>query len=311
MANTIGINASPGNTYADPGIYYDKRFLERLKPQLVLEQMGDKKPLPQRSGTLVKWHRLNKLTAATTPLTENINPTETNVGTSVVTAEPLTYGAWTKLSTELNLKSINPIVEEVQDEQADQAALTREQIIFNVIHTNLTDQFAGGAGSEGAVADTDVLNASEIRKAVYTLRAADVPAFEKNMYKMAITPEHQFDLLSDSAAGSFVDASKHTSFDGIMKGEIGSLYGARIMVATSFTAGTGATDATYRAFLVGRQCFGVTELAGHGVKTFRYKDGNTENPLMMYSTIGWKMIMTAVVLQAVRGVELYTGSAAD
>lgn len=311
MANTIGTNASPGNTYADPGIYYDKRFLERLKPQLVLEQMGDKRPLPQKSGTLVKWHRLNKLSAATTPLTENTNPSETNVGTSVVSAEPLTYGAWTKVSTELNLKSINPIVEEIQDEQADQAALTREQIIFNVIHTNLTDQFAGGAASEATVADADVLNAAEIRKAVYTLRNADVPAFEKNMYKMAITPAQQFDLLSDTAVGSFIETSKHTSFDGIMKGEIGSIYGARIMVATSFPTGTGATDDTYRAFLVGRQCFGITELAGHGVKTFRYKDGNTENPLMMYSTIGWKMIMTAVVLQAVRGVEIYSGSGAD
>lgn len=311
MANTIGTNASPGNTYADPGIYYDKRFLERLKPQLVLEQMGDKKPLPQRSGTLAKWHRLNKLTAATTALTENTNPSETNVGTSVVTAEPLTYGAWTKVSTELNLKSINPIVEEIQDEQSDQAALTREQIIFNVIHTNLTDQFAGGAASEATVADADVLNASEIRKAVYTLRNADVPAFEKNMYKGAITPAQQFDLLSDTAVGSFVETSKHTSFDGIMKGEIGSIYGVRLMVATSFPTGTGATDDTHRAFIVGRQAFGVTELAGHGVKTFRFKDGNTENPLMMYSTIGWKMIMTAVVLQAVRGIELYTGTAAD
>ena len=311
MANTIGTNASAGNTYTDPGRYYDRRFLDRLAPQLVLKQCGEMRPLPQKSGTLVKWHRLNKLTASTTPLTENTNPSETNVGTSEVTVEPLTYGAWTKVSAELNLKSINPIVEEIQDEQADQAALTYDTLIFNAIHTNLTDQFAGGAASEAAVADTDVMNAAELRKAVYTLRKENVPGFESNMYKCVIHPASQFDLLSDSAAGALIEASKYTTFEKVMKGEIGSLYGARVMVSQNLPTGTGATDDTYRAFVFGRQTFGITELAQHGTKTYRYKDGNTENPLNMYSTIGWKFMMAAVVLQASRAVEIYAGSGAD
>lgn len=309
--NTIGTNASPGNTYTDPGRYYDRRFLERLTPNTILKQCGEMRPLPQRNGTLIKWHRLDKLSVADTPLTENTTPTVTQQGTTEITAEPLTYGAWTKISTELNLKTINPIVEEIQDEQADQAALTFDTIIFNELHTNVTDQFAGGAGSEGAVADADVMNASELRKAVFTLRAADVPAFEKNMYKLVIHPASQFDLLSDSAAGSFVDASKHTTFEGVMNGEIGSLYGARVVVTTNLPTGTGATDDTYRAFLFGRQAFGITEVAQHGVKTFRFKDGNTENPLMQYSTIGWKFMMAAKILQAARAIEIYSGSGAD
>jgi len=311
MANTIGTNASAGNTYTDPGRYYDRRFLDRLAPQLVLKQCGEMRPLPQKSGTLVKWHRLNKLTAATTALTENTNPSETNVGTTEITVEPLSYGAWTKVSTELNLKSINPIVEEIQDEQADQAALTYDTILFNAIHTNFTDQFAGGAASEAVVADTDVLNAAELRKAVYTLRKENVPGYEGNMYKGVIHPASQFDLLSDTAGGALIEASKYTTFEKVMKGEIGSLYGVRIMVSQNLPTGTGATDDTYRAFVFGRQAFGVTELAQHGVKTFRFKDGNTENPLMMYSTIGWKFMMGSVVFDASRAVEIYAGSGAD
>ena len=311
MANTIGTNASAGNTYTDPGRYYDRRFLERLEPNVVLKQCGDMRPLPQKSGTLVKWHRLGVMAVATTPLTENTNPSETNVTTSEVTVEPLTYGAWTKVSSELNLKSINPIVEEIQDAQADQAAKTYDRIIFNALDGNLTDQFAGGAASEAAVADTDVLNAAELRKAVYNLRKNHVPTFEGGMYKMVIDPASQFDLLSDSAAGALIEASKYTTFDKVMKGEIGSLYGARVMVSNHLPTGTGATDDTYRAFLFGKQTFGITELAQHGVKTFRYKDGNTENPLNMYSTIGWKFMMAAVVLEAARAIQIYAGSAAD
>lgn len=311
MANTIGTNASVGNTYTDPGRYYDRRFLERLEPNVVLKQCGDMKPLPQRSGTLIKWHRLGVLAVATTALTENTNPSETNVTTSEVSVEPLSYGAWTKVSTELNLKSINPIVEEIQDAQADQAAKTYDRLIFNALNGNLTDQFAGGAASEAAVADADVLNASELRKAVYNLRKNHVPTFEGGMYKMVIDPASQFDLLTDSAGGALIEASKYTTFDKVMKGEIGSLYGARVMVSNHLPTGTGATDDTYRAFLFGRQTFGITELAQHGVKTFRYKDGSTENPLNMYSTIGWKFMMAAVVLEAARGIQIYAGSAAD
>jgi len=311
MANTIGTNAVPGNTYADPGIYYDRRFLERLTPQLYLKQCGDMKPLPTRSGTLIKWHRLNKLVAATTPLTENTNPSETTVGTTPVSVEPLTYGSWVKVSTELNLKSINPIVEEIQDEQADQAALTYDTVIFNAIHGNFTDQFAGGAASEITVADTSVLNASEIRKAVFSLRNASVPGFEGNLYKAVIHPAQQFDLMSDSAVGSWLDILKYTTPDPLMKGEIGQMYGVRFLVSPNLQTGTGATDTTYRAFVFGRQAFGVTELSGNGVKTFRFNEGNTENPLVMYSTIGWKFMMAAVALQAERAIEIYTGSAAD
>lgn len=311
MANTIGTNAVPGNTYADPGIYYDRRFLERLAPQLVLKDCGEKRPLPQKSGTLVKWHRLNKLSASTTPLTENVNPAEVTAATTAVTAEPLTYGSWVKVSAELNLKSINPIVEEIMDEQADQAALSYDSIIFSAIHTNFVNQFGGGAVNEAAVADTAVLNPAEIRKAVYTLRKQNVPGYESNMYKLVIHPAAELDLLADSAVGSFVDINKYKNPEVIMKGEIGQLYGARIIISQNLPTGIGATDETFRSFLFGRQAFGVTELAGHGIKTYRFNDGSTENPLAMYSTLGWKFMMAAKVLDSVRAVEIYTGSAAE
>lgn len=310
MANTIGTQAAPGNTYTDPGIYYDKRFLDRLTPQLYFKAMGDMRPLPMKSGTMIKWTRLNKLTAQTTPLTENTNPSENTVGTTQVSAEPLTYGSWVKVSAELNLKSINPIVEEIHDEQADQAALTYDTIIFNALHTNVTNQFAGGAVNEAAVLDASVLNTSEIRKAVFTLRNANVPGFEGNMYKAIIHPAQQYDLLSDTAAGSQLDLVKYTNPDTLMKGEVGSLYGVRFVVSTNLPTGTGASDETYRAFVFGKQAFGISELSGNGIKTFRFNSGSTENPLEMYSTLGWKFMMAAKVLQSSRAIEIYTGSAA-
>lgn len=317
MANTIGISTAVGNTYADPGIYYDRRFLERLVPQLYLKDMGDKKPLPTKSGTLIKWHRLQKMAAATTPLNENVNPSESTAATDVVSAEPLTYGNWVKISSELNLKSINPIVEEILDELADQAAMTYDRIVFNAIHTNFKNQYAGGAASEILTADTSVMSPSELRKAVYSLRSTtvnsvnvSVPGFEGNLYKAVITPEQEYDLLSDTAVGSFVDISKYKRPEEILKGEIGQLYGTRIVTSTNFPTGTGATDETFRAFVFGKQAYGITELSGQGVRTIRQPAGSNNDPLEMFTTLGWKFMMAAKVLHSVRAVEIYTGSAA-
>jgi N4-gp56 family major capsid protein len=318
MANTIGTQAAPGNTYADPGIYYDRRFLERVVPQLYLKDMGDKKPLPTKSGTMIKWHRLQKLVPAVTPLSENTNPSDQNVATDVVSVEPLTYGAWVKVSAELNLKSINPIVEEILDELADQAAISYDRIAFAAIHGNFQNQFAGGAANEAAVADTSVLNAAELRKAVYKLRSvtvnsvhASVPGFEGNLYKAVIDPASEFDLLSDTAVGSFIDISKYKRPEEILKGEVGQLYGTRIVTSTNLPTGTGATAATYRAFVFGRQAYGITELSGQGIRTIRQPAGSNNDPLEMFTTLGWKFMMAAKVLHSVRAVEIYAGSAAD
>lgn len=313
MANTIGISTAVGNTFSDTGIYYDKRWLARLTPQLYFEDLGAKKPLPKNSGTLMKWRRLNKLTAVTTPLTENTNPSESTVGTAEVTVEPLTYGQFVKMSSELKWKSINPIADEVTDELSDNAALSYDTIIRAALSGNLTNQFAGGAVNEAAVADSAVLNASEIRKAVYTLRKANVPGWEGNLYKGLIHPAGSFDLQSDTNAGSWIDLHKYTNPETLLRGEIGQLYGVRFVVGTNTGSGTGATDETFHAYIFGRDCYAISELSGQGMEMIRKEPGpqDTSNPLNMFSTVGWKFVLAAKVLQASRGVQIYAGSAAE
>lgn len=313
MANTIGISTAVGNTFTDTGVYYDKRWLERLTPQLHFEDLGSKKPLPKNAGTLMKWRRLTKLTAITTPLTENTNPSETTVATSEVTVEPLTYGQFVKTSKELQWKSINPVMDEISDELSDNAALSYDTIVRAALSGNFTNQFAGGAASEITVADASVLNAAEIRKAVYSLRKNNVPGFQGNMYKALIHPAGHFDLQSDTAAGSWLETSKYIKNDEILRGEVGALYGTRFVVSTNAGSGTGATDETFHAYVFGRDAYAISELSGQGMEMIRKESGpqDTSNPLNMFSTIGWKFVLAAKVLQTARAVQIYAGSGAE
>jgi N4-gp56 family major capsid protein len=316
---TIGTQGSPGTAYpTDVGRYYDKRFLSRLSPQLYFKDMGESRPLPKNNGTMIVWFRLNKLAAATTPLTEGTNPGDTAIATTRFTAEPLEYGAVVRLSSKLNLEAVNPIVEEVLDELSDQAALSYDSLVLTAISGNLTNQFAGAAASEATVADASVLNASEVRKAVFALRNGStgttpgqaVPGFEGNMYKAVITPAQWFDLSGDSSAGSFIEVHKYNQPQALMNGEIGQLWGCRFVVTNNFVTGTGATDETYRAFVFGKGAYGVTELAGNGIRTIRQPAGGNSDPLEMFTTLGWKFTMASTVLSAQRAIQIYTGSAA-
>lgn len=319
-ANTIGISTAVGNTFSDTGIYYDKRWLERLVPQLYFEDCGDKRPLPKGAGTLVKFRRVNKLTNPGTPptassflLTENTTPTVTQMGTTEVTVEPLTYGQWAQVSSELKWKSINPVMDEFADELADNAAAVYDSIIRTALSGNVTNQFAGGAANEAAVADASVLTAAEIRKAVYALRKAGVPGFEGNLYKGVIHPAGAFDLQGDTAAGAWIEANKYVKPENLMRGEIGQLYGVRFLVGQNVGSGTGATDETFHAYIFGRKSFGITELSGQGMEMIRKEPGpnDTSNPLNMFSTVGWKFVLAAKVLQASRAVQIFHGSGAE
>lgn len=320
MANTLGVQGAVGNTFTDPGIYYDKRWLERLKNNLRFEDCGSKRPLPQKSGTQVTWNRVNKITAVDTPptaasylLTENTNPSETTLGSTQVVSIPKTYGEWAKVSSELKWKSVNPVMEEFADELGDNAAAVHSAIITTALSGNVTNQFAGGAVNEAAVADSSTLTASELRKAVYTLRKAGVPGFEGDMYKLIASPAGIFDLQADTAAGSWIELQKYVQPDKAMRGEIGSLYGARVVMSHNTGTGTGATDDTYHAYLFGRKAFGITTLEGHGMEMIRKEPGaqDTSNPLNMFSTVGWKFVVAAKVLEAARAIQLYHGTAAD
>lgn len=319
-ANTIGVSTAVGNTFTDTGIYYDKRWLERLKNTLRFEDCGEKRPLPKNSGTLVKFRRVNKLTAVgtiPTPasylLTENTTPTVSQMGTTEVTVEPLTYGQWVQVSSELKWKAINPVMDEFADELADNAAAVHAAVIRAALSGNFTNQFAGGAVSEATVADASTLTAAELRKAVYSLRKAGVPGYEADMYKGLVTHAGVFDLQADTAAGAWIELQKYVKPENAMRGEIGSLYGVRIIAAHNVGTGTGATDETFHAYIFGRKAFGITELSGQGMEMIRKEPGSndTSNPLNMFSTIGWKFVMAAKVLESSRAVQIYHGSGAE
>jgi N4-gp56 family major capsid protein len=128
---------------------------------------------------------------------------------------------------------------------------------------------------------------------------------------MLIHPAQSFDLQGDTAVGGFLDVNKYTSSTPMLRGEVGKIYGARVVespnVFINAGAGSGGAD-TYHGFMFGKAAYGNVDLAGQNMKMFAKQLGSagSEDPLDQRSTVGYKFSHVTKVLEAARAIQMYT-----
>ena len=106
------------------------------------------------------------------------------------------------------------------------------------------------------------MTAATIAQATNLLKANDAPTFEMGAYIAIMHPHVMHDLQIESGTGTFIDLNKYTMDNAVkpLRGEIGMLYGTRIVVSSNvqFYADGGATTTdVYPTYVVGRNAYGV------------------------------------------------------
>lgn len=300
----VGVQVSPSD------LYYDRQFLDRLELELKFDQLCEKKKMPKASGNNVTWTRYDNLSANTSALTPGVIPSAINMAASQISATPLQYGDFITLSDAIELKSIDPVIESAQELLAYRAALSIDTLIRNALHGNVTTQYASAAVSEAAV--TAVVSAADLRKAVKTLKTVGTKPMSSDFHGLFHTASI-YDLMSETAVGGFLDTTKYTDKQPILKGEVGKLWQVKLMESPNVQTGTnGSAAVTYRNYIVGKGAIGMVDLAGNlNVKTFRKPLGSAgaADPIDQISTVGHKFWMVTKVLDANRAIELIGTSA--
>lgn len=291
-------------------IYYDKMLLDRLEKSLHFDQFADKKKLPKNEGNEICWTRYTNFAANTTPLGEGVTPDGLALASTQIKAIPVQYGDYVTVSDWLQAEAIDPVIENALDVLSYRAALSLDTIIRNTLHNAVTNQFAGAALNEAAT--TAVMTASEIRKAVFSLKNNDVRPIGSD-YVLLIHPAQSFDLQSESGTGAWLDLNKYTTTGPLYKGEIGKLYGARAVESSNvqMAAGVGGGGADiYRAYVFGKGAYGIVELANNNLKMISKQLGSAgaDDPLDQRATVGYKFSHITKVLDANRAIEIYTAS---
>jgi len=293
--------------------FYDKVFLERAKLALVMDYGAQVKRLPRNAGSSVKWNRFTPLAVATTALTEGTaNPAAVDMTTTVVSATVQAFGNWTQVADLFSLTSIDENLKEHVEVHGQNAGETIDTLIRNELSGGGTTQLAGAKAALTDIAATDVFSGAEVRKAVRTLKANKAQRFEDGYFRGIIQQNTAYDLFNNTEWLNSV--SIYTDPTQIKQGVAGKLHGVQF-VETNNGKTESSTVTVYHNYIFGKNAYGTVALEGQEgariyVKVPRMDDGNTENPLNIYSTVGWKAFFQVKTLNSTWLINVKTGASA-
>jgi N4-gp56 family major capsid protein len=308
---TTNLTTSTGLS-AKMAVYYDRLMLTRLRENLVFHKFGASKRLPANSGKIVQWFRRTDMPSNTNTLTEGTVPTAIGLSATSVSAQLSQYGDFTQTSDLIQLTSIDEEISAAVDVLSFRAARSLDALDRVLLDAGTNVAYANGKAALSAVASTDVLTGSEVRKGIRLLTSANVLPINGKLYDWVIHPNNAYDLMSDTVAGGWVNANTYVNTADIENGVVGVFGGATFTQTTnvSFTAtGTSGSANVYSTHLIGREAFGVVEFDG-GTHIYVKKSGDqdTSNPLNQYATVGYKMTYTNKMLDDTRQVTYKVGS---
>ena len=210
--------------------YYDKKLIKDMKPKLVHCNYGQKRPIPRNAGKTVKFRKYTPFEAATTPLTEGVTPDGHAITQTEISATVAQYGDYVRVTDLLDMTAVDPVISDSVELNADQAALTLDTVVREVMCAGTNVMYANGT-SRADVAAGNILTTTLIRKAVRTLKKAKARPFYRNgkPYFYAIVPSTTAYLQSDE---NWLKVSQYQQAEKIENGEIGKLFGVVFIEAT-------------------------------------------------------------------------------
>jgi N4-gp56 family major capsid protein len=287
--------------------FYDKTLIREANANLVHEQFGQKRPIPANGGKKIEFRKFASLPKALTALTEGVTPAGNKLSVSTIEAEVAQYGDFIVQSDVLELTSIDNTIVEATQLLGNQAGLTLDTIVRDIMNSGTNVYYApvvdaGGAKTEvtsrANLTANSKMNADLVKRIATKLKSANAPKID-GFYVAIIHPHVAYDLMSDP---EWMEVQKYATPENMLKGEIGKLGGCRFVESTEakIFSGEGCPEglAVYSTLFLGANAYGVTEVTGGGLTTIvkQKGSGGTTDPLDQRSSIGWKALRTAEIL---------------
>lgn len=317
FANHVNVTTdvrTSGQTYptyndlsAEMKTFYDMRLLDEAGPNLVHDQFGQKRPIPKGSGKTIEFRKFTSLPKALTPLTEGVTPDGQRLDVTSLTATVSQYGDYITQSDVLELTAIDNTIVEATKLLGQQAGVTLDTVVRNVLitGTNVTYCPKLSGATETAVSARTGLNATAkltvdvLEQVRAKLKAQNAKTFD-GYYVAIVHPYVVHDIRRDP---EWVDAHKYAQPDELFNGEIGRIAGIRFVESTEAKIWKGGSTepaglAVFATLVFGQDAYGVTEVTGGGLQTIVKQKGSagTADPLEQRSSVGWKAIRTAEIL---------------
>lgn len=270
--------------------YYNRELLRTFEPNLVHLQFGDEHRMPPHSGLVMNMRKLIPLETNTKALSEGDPGESVMLAETEVTVQLQQYGEYARCTDKLDLTHLDMDIMRRTKLFGDAGARSIDAVVREELAKCANVIYAGGKASRAELTAADKLTSRELRKAVKTLKKNHAQTFG-GYYVAIIGPDTMYDLQEDEA---FVKVSQYQDKENIYTGEVGRLFGVRLVETTEakIFEGTGAGGADVASVIVlGQYAYGVTSLKGAKPRVIVKPAGSagTADPLDQISTVGWKM----------------------
>ena len=140
--------------------------------------------------------RVAQLTANITALTDGVTPTGINSTSSNVIATAQPYGAWEQIASLYEMTTIDAGLKEHVEAMAQNAGESLDIVLGKELNASATTQCGGATftAQATAIASTDTLSVSSIRKAVSTLKKNKAPKWENGNYRAVLDVDGVYGL---------------------------------------------------------------------------------------------------------------------
>ncbi len=305
------------NTYTglteEQKTFYERTLLKRLTPELQYQKFGQKRAMPKNEGDKIAFRRFNAIAPKTTALTEGVTPNGSSLSVTKIETAVKQYGDYVTISDKLDMVGIDPVLTETATLLGESAGLTIDTLIRDEVVAGTNVQYAGGKANADAVTAADVVSATEIRKAVRTLRKNNAKPLEGGYFVGLIDPEVAYDIMSDPL---WQDISKYSGGTAIMKGEIGKLCGVRFIETTNnkvYENNASPKARIHCTMIIGQDAYGVVDIGGSSKPEMIVKShgsAGSADPLNQRATSGWKALLAAKRLNELSMLRIESGATA-
>ena len=270
--------------------YYNRELLRTFEPNLVHLQFGDEHRMPPHSGLVMNMRKLIPLETNTKALSEGDPGESVMLAETEVTVQLQQYGEYARCTDKLDLTHLDMDIMRRTKLFGDAGARSIDAVVREELAKCANVIYAGGKASRAELTAADKLTSRELRKAVKTLKKNHAQTFG-GYYVAIVGPDTMYDLQEDEA---FVKVSQYQDKENIYTGEVGRLFGVRLVETTEakIFEGAGADGADVASVIVlGQYAYGVTSLKGAKPRVIVKPAGSagTADPLDQISTVGWKM----------------------
>lgn len=295
---TSGTAGNAGNVSADLITFLAAQLLEVAELNMVLDQFGDKYPLPAGSSLTMRFVREEKFSTSLTPaqLTQGVAPDAIGVTLNFFEAVAQQYGTVVRISDLAELTARHPIVQRTIYLLGLQAAETYDVLIYNIINAATNVYRPNNRANDTSLIGSDVPTYVDLVNLLAILQVNGARPFDGGDYVFITSPQVHSAMLKDP---DFKASVQLAAPDRMWRGEVQNLGGFRIVrsnapgFAATAQAGAGQSSLVYSSFALGRMAYQIVDL--QSLQVYITPPGGHLDPLHQNRLIGWKFAFNSVI----------------